>query len=253
MLLQGVHKTRCVFLDGIRGAVVAVGKLGSHFEGKRHNGRMCPVVGAVGGGFPLVHGVVHELDDLLRHAEGLLELVLVPVVPPGAVPHAAHDHEDKVGIAETQARGLGALDGLKNQMLHAGFVEAAHGHAQCVAAQTYAGIVVSFQHADYVLPVLGGLARAQDFKQLFSVRRDILVDIDVLEGKGHVAEGDLDGFLLELAAVCGLVDELLLLGGEVSEKENLGVDAGEQLGELGRRGFEVDGECAWGVQPVHSV
>ena len=247
MLLQGVHETRCVLLDGVLGGVVAVGELSGHLEGDSHDGGMGPVVGLVGGWFTQVLCVVHELDDLLGHAQGLLQLVLVPVVLPGAVSHAAHDHEDEVEVAETHARGVGALEDLENQVLHAGLVEMAHDHGLHAAVEVDAGVGVAFQGADHVLPVLGCLARADDVAQLDLVPRDILVAVDVFEGEGDVAEGDLDGFLLELGAVRGLVDELLLLRGEVVGQEDSGVEGGEQLGELGRGGIEVYGECAWDV------
>lgn len=205
---------------------------------------MGAVVVLLAGGMAQMLLVVHELDDLLGHAQGLLEVLLLPARLPRLVPRAAQHGDDQLQVSQAQSRRPGALDQLQDQMLHAGLVQEPHDHDQLLRAQAQAGVAVAFQGAHDILPVLGRLARLEDVAEVHAIGGHVLVAVEVLERQRDVAERDVDGLLLELGAVLGPVHEALLLRREVERQQDPRVERGQQLCQLGRRRCEERGQRA---------
>ena len=188
--------------------------------------------------------VVHELDDLLGHAQGLCCLVLGPVGKGSLVVDATQDWQNDLGVVQAHAGGRGALQKLEDEVVHAIEVQVAQNLLLPSGLDADAGVLEAFEQAHDILPVVFGLALGDNGADVPAAIGLVAVAVDVLERQGHVAEGDFDGLRIELGAVLLEIDELLLLLGQVLGEQDLGVEVGEQLRQRGRRGLEEDGQGA---------
>lgn len=96
----------------------------------------------------------------------------------------------------------------------------------------YPRVLEAFQDADDIFPVVSCLALVNDVVKGIPPLGEV-VAVDVFEGEGDVAKGDFDCVGFESGFVCGRVDELFLLGGQMAGEEDLGVEDREERDEVG--------------------
>ena len=90
-----------------------------------------------------------------------------------------------------------------------------------------ASAVEALQHADNVFPVCWRFALVDDLPQTLPTAWSRST-VEVLEGKGYLANSDLDRLGFELCASVLLVDELLLLSCQMFGEEDFRIDLGKR-------------------------
>jgi hypothetical protein len=191
----------------------------------------------------MVLRVFQQLGNLLREAERLGRVVLLPALRGGHVVHAAQHARQHVCVAHAQPRRLWTLQRLQNKVLHPGLIQLAHDERLSRRWNSDARILEALDGAHQVLPVLRRLAVGDNATEGGpAVGKDVAVQGN--EGKCDFAESDFDGLSFEFGVVFLAVYEVLLLFSQVAGQQNLGVECGEERGELGGRGFKEDGEGA---------